>query len=108
MEEKLLRLSFAIAILGILSLFFISQHLDYEQVDIDRIYDIEEEDKIKFIGTVDDLYSHENITFMTISQISRVDVIAFDNVSINVGDKIEMIGTVSEEDIIASRIRVFG
>ncbi len=108
MEEKLLKLSFITAIIGILALFFISEYLDYEHIDIGRIYDIPEDDKIKLIGVVDGLHSNENITFISVSEPQTVNVIAFDNVSIDVGDKVEIIGTVSDDDVIALRIRVIG
>lgn len=111
MEEKLLRLSFVIAIVGILSLFWFLQVIDSDTAEIGAV-DIHDTGKqIKLTGIVDKSSSYEGVTFITILRTETIEIIAFDNVSIEKGARVEIIGAISGEDgrneVIASRIRVF-
>ena len=111
MEEKLLRLSFVIAIIGIISLFCLLQIID-QDIEENEIADSQAgENQIKLIGIVDKLSSYEDVTFLTISRTETLEIIAFDNVTIEKGARVEVIGTISEQEgqkeVIASRIRVF-
>ena len=107
MEQKLLKLAFIIAIIGILSLFFISEFLGYKEVDIKSINSIDE-DKVKFIGVLNKVNSHSNTTFISISYVDQIEIVAFnqDNTTLKPGDKVEILGTKSDDSIIADRIRV--
>ncbi|MEA3514727.1 MAG: hypothetical protein U9R34_04585 [Nanoarchaeota archaeon] len=111
MEEKLLRMSLVIAVIGIISLFCLLQIIG-QDVEGKGIADSQvRENQIKFIGIVEDLSSYEEVTFLTISRIETLEIIAFDNVTIEKGARVEVIGTISEQEgnkeVIASRIRVF-
>ena len=111
MEEKLLRLSFVIAIVGILSLFWFLQVIDSDTAEIRAADSPDTGKQIKFIGIVDKSSSYDGVTFLTISRTETIEIVAFDNVSIENGARVEIIGAISEEDgrneVIASRIRVF-
>lgn len=111
MEEKLLRLSFVIAIIGIISLFCLLQITDQDVAEMENADDQARENQVKLIGIVDELSSYEGVTFLTISRTETLEIIAFDNVTIEKGARVEIIGTISEQEghkeVIASGIRVF-
>ena len=112
MEEKLLRLSFVIAIVGILSLFWFLQTINPDSVEMSLMESsVDSGNHVKLIGVVDKSSSYDGVTFLTILRTETIEIIAFDNVSIENGARVEIIGAISEEDgrneVIASWIRVF-
>jgi hypothetical protein len=113
MNEKLLLLiAFIGAICGIFALFTLSMSLDYSEKTIEKMNSEKIEDMIKVQGEVASASGNGNVTFISIKKDCYLDVIAFGDANLNIGEKIEVIGKSSDYDdkkeIIAERIRVIG
>lgn len=100
MEIKLLKLSFIVSIIGILILFFFS-----EMGEIDGTIE-NEDDIVKVIGNVERITKGKNVSFLTLVTQNELGIVAFDDVNLTIGAKIEVIGKVSDGSVVASRIRL--
>lgn len=100
MENKLLKLSFIFAIIGIIALFLVSEIREVENTSF------ADDKAVKVKGRVGKVSSFENVSFLTVRRVEDVEVVVFDNFTVDAGDEIEVIGTFSDDSVIASRIRV--
>lgn len=113
MDEKvLLRIAFIGSLIGLLALYFLSEGIDYSEKTIEKINDEKIQEMFKIKGEVNTVRNQGNVTFLSIKQPSVIDVVVFDNVSINEGNSVEIIGQGEEYngkmEVIAHRIRVIG
>jgi DNA/RNA endonuclease YhcR with UshA esterase domain len=112
-QEKLLkRISIIIIIIGILSLFLISQEISTDVTK--KIDEIQVEQNVKIQGIVEKYTPKEKVTFLEIDAItySPQKVVLFndENIYIKKGDFVELIGYVEEyqgqKEIIANKITI--
>jgi len=111
MNEKLL-LTIAIigSLTGLLVLFLLSENIQYQEKTIEKINAERIEDMIKINGIIDRVSNVKNLTFISLTQPSTIDVIVFHNITLFQGENVEIIGRTEEYEgemeIIAHRIRV--
>src|SRR3989338_8854599 len=96
MDEKLLqKIAFIASLVGVLGLFFLAR--DAESID--------SPDMVKISGRVENIYQGSNVTILTVVEPVSHKVVVFRNITFYEGEKIEVIGMPSEEEVIAKRIR---
>jgi len=99
MDEKfLLKLSLICSLIGILALFFLSEHIDLDESSVDRINELGEGTDVKIRGFIENVKDLDKIAILEVSQIKSVPVVLFKsgNITINHGDYVEITGTVEE------------
>lgn len=111
-ETTLLKISLICSLVGLVLLYFISTKIevkDYKPNFLNK--DIGEE--IKLTGSVSKITDRGDVVFIEVSQQSPVNVVLFtdnDNLKLNNGDNVEVVGKVQEyngkNEIIAEKIRV--
>ncbi len=111
-EDTLKRIALIFGVLGVILLYLISSDLSVDEISIERITKDNIGERVKIKGSVSNLYGTNTTTFIEISQPASLTVVIFDNISIEQGDYIEVIGEIEEynEDIeiIGKRVRVIG
>jgi len=109
-ENTLLKISLISALVGVFVLYLISDNIVIDETSIGKIEGEDVGSDVKVKGIVNDVYNGEAISIITITQPSDMKVIVFENVSVNVGDYIEVIGEIEdyqgELEVIGNRIRV--
>lgn len=108
-DSTLLKISLIISLIGILALFFISESINIDNVNLNQIEDYIE-DTVKIKGIVEESSTTESATFLKIKQYDIIDVVVFDSLNISKGSYVEVTGTVDkyndEYEILAEKIRV--
>jgi len=112
-EKTLIVISLLGSLAGLFALFLFSEHLDYNERTIEKINSEKIEEMIKITGEVVSSRSAGNVTFITITQPSEMDIVVFNgDLAFSQGEKIEVIGKREEYngkvEIIGQRIRVVG
>lgn len=113
MQEKLLlKISLIGALIGILILFFLSEHfINVDEVSIEKLDELNEGTDVKIKGIVRRLTDLEKIAILDISQPKSVTVILFKegNLTIKEGDYIQVVGEIEEYEgkmeLIANEIK---
>ena len=108
-DSILLKISLVISILGILSLFFLSEMIKIGSADINQLEDYNEK-SIKVKGTVEAVTVTESATFLKIKQPTIVNVVVFNPLNISKGRYVEVTGKVdgfnNKFEILADEIKV--
>ncbi len=112
-EKTLLKIALIAGIIGIVILFIISETIEIEETDIDKITKANEED-VKLIGKISKITNLDKVIFIELEQQSKITIVVFKdknkNISLYQGDKIEVIGQIEEYngklEVIGQRIRV--
>ncbi len=111
-EKTLLRIAIIGALVGIFLLYVISGSIKLDETSIGRIEEEDIGNDVKVKGMVKDVFNSEKLSIVTISQPEDLKVLLFDNVSIDEGDYIEVIGEVEEykgeREVIGNRVRMIG
>ncbi len=113
-EKNLLKLALICSITGIFLLYVLSENLDYDEKNINKINSEDIGNKIKIKGFVENFVDAEDVLIIDVIQANNIDVIVFkdNNKSIDIqkDDFIEVIGEVKEYkgnlEVIAHRIRM--
>ena len=97
MKEKiLLKIALVCSLGGILLLFFISDKLDINEKMISEIDEVEIGSEVKIQGVVSGVEKRGSMVIVDIAQLEKMNVIVFDNISLNQGDYVEINGRVEE------------
>jgi aspartyl/asparaginyl-tRNA synthetase len=92
--DNLLKISFVVAILGLICLLLFVKLSDVKAVDISKLD--QSQSDVKITGEVTKIRSSEKVSTVTIQQSCNIDVVVFDNISkskIQKGDTITVTGT---------------
>ena len=108
MADKLLKISFIGAIVGIILLFIISENISINKISIDRIDESYIGRSVRFSGDVTKISSSEK--FSSVEVDGKILVVLFGKADLAKGDKIEVIGKVDEYknkiEVVADSIRM--
>ena len=100
MQEKLLlKISLICTLIGILALFFLSEHvIKVDETSIDKLDELGEGKDVKIKGYVENIKDLDKIAILDVSQIKSVPVLLFKsgNLTINEGDYVEITGEIQE------------
>lgn len=116
MEEKsLFRIALACSLVGVTTLFFVSEFIEVDENYIEEITIDDLGNDVKIIGTVKKIVDHGNVVIMNIVQPQELKVVVFkgdeeEMVNVKSGNYIEVLGKVEEFggelEIIGDRIRL--
>ncbi len=114
-EKNLFKLAFICSLVGLITLFFVSENIEIKEIDVGKITDSDVGKEVRVIGKIERLTNTEKVMFLEIAQekIENIDVILFkDQKKINLkkGDYIELLGEVDEYEgeynIIANAVKL--
>lgn len=109
-ENMLLKLALIFSLVGLIVLFVLSNAVEPGEYNA-GLNSFQAGEYVKAKGVVSKISSGNNAVFIELRQYTPVNIVVFedDNISINDGDEIEVIGKTEEYngefEIIASRIR---
>jgi len=111
-ENTLLKIALVCSLAGLFVLYFISTKIDVKEYK-PNILNKNVGDDVKLKGTVTKVTDKGNVVFIEVNQQSPVTVVIFaedNNLKLNNGDNIEVIGEVQEykgkPEIVANKVRV--
>lgn len=109
-EETLLRIALAVAMVGLVVLFVLSQRIEIDEAMLSRLDQMVDEDVI-VSGVVLDVSSVGETTFVRIQKEEMVSVVLFGRVPLlEAGDYVQVRGTVSENEgeveVLGEEVRV--
>lgn len=111
-EKSLLKVALVCSLVGITTLFFISEFMEVEERNIGEITIDDLDKNVKIIGTVSKVIDTDKVLMMDIIQPQKLKVVVFKDKEINLkkGNYIEVLGKVEEYEgeleIIGDRIRL--
>lgn len=112
-ENTLLKIALICSLTGLVALYFISAKIEVKDFKPSKLNENAGED-VKLIGTVAKISDRGDVVFIDVNQQSPVTVVLFtddNNLRLNNGDKVEVIGEVQgykgKNEVIAQKIRVF-
>ena len=113
-EKNLLKIALICSLVGVVILFFVSENLSIDEMDVSKIEDEKIGKTVKIIGSIERVSDTEKVMFLEIGQekVSTVTVILFKDadISLEKGDYIEIIGSVEDyegkREVIANRVRI--
>ncbi len=109
-EKKLLILALLVSVLGLISLYIISEKITINDTTIEKITNEEITGNVVVQGQILDITKTDKVSLITLSQKKDILVVAFSNVSLNRGDHVEVHGRVEEynnkKEIIADKIEL--
>lgn len=109
-EKTLLKIALICSLIGLFTLYIISENLSIEEKTIDKIDNLGEDIKLK--GVVDKVINTENVVIVDVLQPQKISVVLFKDEDINIskGSTIEVIGKVEENNgeiqVIGQRVRL--
>src|SRR3989338_10942227 len=107
MADKLLKISFIGAIVGIILLFIVSENIEIKETPIGMVDESYIGRSVRFSGEITKISSSEK--FSSIEVDGKILVVLFEKVDLAKGDKIEVIGKVDEYknriEVVADSIR---
>ena len=111
MNPKLLLLiSFLASMAGIIILYTLSSNIELNNIPIEKINQELINDNVKILGKVEMVTNLDDMTILTVTQPSTINVIVFNNVKIYKNEKVEIIGKKelynNNMEIVADKIRV--
>lgn len=109
-EKTLLKIALAAGVTGIVLLFFLSQQISVDEAMISRL-DQKVDETVMLTGSVIGVNSLDSVTFIMLQKDEIVTVVLFGSTPmIEVGDLVQVRGTVSEDEgeteIIGEEVRV--
>ena len=113
-ERNLFKISLIGAVLGVLTLYFISLQMDVGERSIGELDGVKDDQDVKVIGVVKRIGGTDKVAFLEIAQeeVKTVTVVLFkdENVSLVEGDVVEIEGSVEtyrgEKEIIGNKVEV--
>ncbi len=110
-ENALLKIALICSLVGLVVLYLISTKIEVKDYKPNLNKNIGED--VKLIGAVTKITDRGNVVFIEVNQQSPITVVLFtddDNLKVNSGNNIEVVGEVQEyngkNEIIAQKIRV--
>ena len=94
-ERTLLKLALTCTILGIIILLVISEISETNFYTLTQINQMDK-GEVRTDGIVEKVMNKDNLTIISISRLEYIDAIAFDNINVTKGSKIEIIGRLEE------------
>ena len=111
-ENTLLKLAIICALIGLIVLYFISTRININEYK-PSVLNKNIGDDVKLQGIITKITDNSDVAFVEVNYQNPVTVVLFKNnedLSLNSGDNIEIIGKVQEykgkEEIIASKVRI--
>jgi DNA/RNA endonuclease YhcR with UshA esterase domain len=113
-EKTLLKIALISSILGIVVLFFVSENISLQNMDISKINEGESGETVKIIGRIEKLSDTGKVLYIDIGQqkIEKVSVMLFksSDIALKEGDYVEIIGDINdykgERTVIANKVRI--
>lgn len=113
-EKTLLKIALICSLIGVVALYLISENMEINQKNIEKITFDDVDKNVKVKGVVRDLFENDKIMIITIEQPQDMKVVLFksknESIGIFEGNEIEVIGKVDEYEgeleIIGNRVRV--
>ena len=113
-EKTLLKIALITSLLGILILYLISDNINLEEKNIEKITIDNKDEFVKIKGKVSNVIDTEKVTIIEITQPNEIKVVLFKNdnkpTAIEKGQEVEIIGKVDEYEgsleIIANKARI--
>jgi len=113
-EKTLLKIALIISLLGLLSMYLISDNIEIKEKNIEKITLDNKDEFVKLRGIVSKVIDTEKVTIMEITQPQEITGVLFKNenktMPIQEGNEVEIIGKVDEYEgkleIIADRLRI--
>jgi hypothetical protein len=99
MTGALVKVSFVVAILGLICLLFFVKLSDVKEINISKLD--QSQNDVKITGEVTKIRSSDKVSTITIKQSCDIDVVLFDNISrsnIKKGDTVTVTGTKQKEN----------
>ena len=107
-ESHLLLISLIVSVIGLVSLFFISESIDITDTTIEKITNGEIEGDVSLKGVVKSINMGDKYTSLVLTQNNDVEVIGFSKINLKEGDRISVVGRFEEGKIIADKIELTG
>ena len=95
-EKTLLRLSLGFSLFGLIMLYLISGMVFVDEDSISKIDGTDIGNTIKLNAVVSSVENRGTVTLINVVQLENMDVVVFDNISLNKGEYIEVIGKIDE------------
>jgi len=99
-DSTLLKIAVSFSIIGLITLYFVSEKIEIDPVAIDKLDEMEIGRTVKIKGYVEDVHNLEKVAFLKIAQekTETVSVVLFleENISLKPGDYIEVTGEVED------------
>ena len=106
----MLKISIIGALIGVVILYIISDNIKLDETSISKIEDDDIGSDVKVMGVVSDVFNSDKVSILTITQPADMKVVVMENISVSVGDYIEVIGEIDEyegeKEVIGNRVRV--
>ena len=109
-EHHLIKFSILCILVGVLALFAVVQFgsLDDYYLSLSSPKDVGS--VVKLTGKVEKVSVHENVTFLEISRQEHITIVAFENVSVQPKDIIDIVGTIQDHqgkrEVLADSIKI--
>lgn len=111
-EKNLLTIALVCSLIGILTLFYISNTVELEEKSISELDAVEAGQNVRVKGVISQAKDLDKIMLIDVVQPQTINVMIFKdgNISLNKGDFVELIGELREykgkKEIIANKIEV--
>ena len=113
-EKTLLKIAVLSSVLGLLILFFISSYIPIQEINIDRIDEMDIGEPVKIYGEILKVGESDKVLFLQIGQekIEKVEVILFKDSDFDLkeGNYVEIIGEIDDyqgkREIIAHTVKI--
>ena len=114
-EKNLFKLALVCSLVGLVVLFFVSEKIEVEEIDVGKITSTDIGKEVRVIGRVERISDTEKVMFLEVGQekVETVSVVLFKEdrgIRLKEGDYIELLGEVDdykgEINIIANAVKV--
>ncbi|MFH0870417.1 MAG: hypothetical protein V1866_05170 [archaeon] len=109
-EETLLKVALALSIIGICALLIVLKTTEIAESGIGQAKELEEGSSVKITGIVERISAKDQFTIITLRREESISVVAFDNINISKGQRIEVIGKIKKyegaNEIVADNVIV--
>lgn len=111
-EQTLVKLALCTAILGIVTLFFITPRLTLQDQAQNNIFLAEDEDQVRLQGYVQEIQEKEGVVFLKLHIQDTKEIVLFtdDPLNISTDDYVEVTGKVStyqgKQEVIGETVKI--
>lgn len=109
-DSLLLKIALVTSIIGLGFLVLILTTTGLQEIDISEAKELEEDQAVKIIGTVERITVKEGFSIINLRKEEEITVIMFDKVNLSKGQRIEVSGKIEEykgeKEIIAEKVVV--
>lgn len=111
-ETTLLKIAIISAIIGVITLYFLSENMNVEEKTIEKITTADIDKDVKIRGTIEKITEKEKVAILSVSQPKTITVVLFkkENLTqLQQGDNVYITGTIEEfegkPEIIADEVK---